>query len=230
LKSKEGAIKIVKKDSFAPLAAAVKKITDSILLVNDHRAAKDSPSIKPNPAKDSSQKAKTSELKPAGKDTAKSAVKPAKDTAVQKAGTVPVKKDSLKKDSSKSLPGSIQPKKEPAKLPASPVDSVKKTANLSPQDTAKSLATEPPDPKAMKLRITGLNDSTWAIVSRDGIRSRNMFRKGRTMYFIAYDSFHVNIAINENTSVTLDGDPLTIPGSGEVSFKINHAGEVTVLP
>jgi cytoskeletal protein RodZ len=245
------------KDTLSQKTAAVKKTQDSLAKVVLRRLAADSARLKAaiaqHPVKDSAQKAPPPAVKPAHKDTVNPAIKPVKDTGAQKTapakatkdsakavkqpvkdttGVSPVakpKSDSLKavKDSAKVTPTPAKTKKDSAKTAAPASDSAKKTVKTSPVDTTKPVPATPSPKTAMKLRITAQKDSSYAVTYRDGIRSRNMFHSGRSMYFIARDSFNVTIGANENTMVTLDGKPLSIPGTGKVSFKVDASGNVT---
>jgi cytoskeletal protein RodZ len=214
------------------------------------------PALSPSrqPAKDTALKAKPSLAKPVHSDTIKPAVKTLKDTAAQKPVPSPATTDTTKavkqpvkdtsgaakpkpdtskavkqphSDSIKNTPVPVKPKKDSAKTAAPPIDSARKTVITTPVDPALTAATTPSPKTAMKLRITVQKDSCPIVVYRDGIRSRNMFHSGRSMYFIARDSFTVSTEANENTIVTLDGNPVFIPGTGAVSFKINASGTVT---
>jgi cytoskeletal protein RodZ len=234
-KAKAPASAPVAKDTLSPKTALLKKIQDSLARLIARKQAADSSRLKAalaqQPVKDSAQKAKLPVAKPAQKDTLKPEIKPVNDTVAQKHGPARAIKDSAKtvkqpdKDSIKAAPLPVKQKKDSAKTAAAAVDSAKKMVKMPPVDTAKSAV---PSPKtAMKLRITAKNDSSYAVIYRDGIRSRNMFRTGRTMYFIARDSFNVTIGANENAIVTLDGKPLSIPGTGKVMFKVDASGAVT---
>lgn len=180
---------------------------------------------------------------PAIKDTAKpthSPQKPKNDSIKAVPGdSAKLKVKSAPKDSSTKAtkPASV----DSAKAKAKPVqkDSATKATNPAPRDSAKPKEKSPPPDtgrtaqgtaspaKAMKLRVTASNDSTWVTVYRDGIRSKNMFRKGRSMYFIARDSFNLAIDAIENADVTLDGAPLSIPGTGKISVKVDAGGKIT---
>jgi cytoskeletal protein RodZ len=227
----------VAKDTLSLKTAIAKKTQDSLAKVVLRRLAADSARLKASiaqqPAKDTLPKAKLPAVKSALKDTAKPALKPVKDTGAQKSVPSKVIKDSVKavklpnKDSAKVAPPPVKTKKDSAKTAAPASDSAKETVKTSLVDTT-NLVPETPSPKtAMKLRITAHKDSCFAVTYRDGIRSRNMFHSGRSMYFIARDSFNVTIGANENTIVTLDGKPLSIPGTGKVSFKVDASGAVT---
>ena len=206
----------VAKDTLSLKTAIAKKTQDSLAKVVLRRLAADSARLKASIAQ-----------QPA-KDTGKVVKKPSKDTT----GVSPVakpKSDTLKavKDSTKVPPPPVKTKKDSAKTAAPASDSAKETVKTPLVETT-MLVSETPSPKTtMKLRITAHKDSCYAVTYRDGIRSRNMFHSGRSMYFIARDSFNVSIGANENTIVTLDGKPLSIPGTGKVSFKVDASGAVT---
>jgi cytoskeletal protein RodZ len=219
------------KDTLSPKTAIAKKAQDSLAKVALRKLAADSARLKatmvPQPAKDSVQKALPPAAKTTPKDTAKAAIKTGKDTVGIPSVAKP-KSDTPKavkqpnKDSAKVAPLPAKPKKDSAKTAAPAIDSTKKTVTAPPIDT-----TMPSAKTTMKLRITAQNDSSYAVIYRDGIRSRNMFHSGRSMYFIARDSFNVTIGANENAVVTLDGKLLFIPGTGKVSFKVDASGAVT---
>jgi hypothetical protein len=46
------------------------------------------------------------------------------------------------------------------------------------------------------------------------------------MSWTARDSFNVHVGVNEAVTITLDGIPVVLPGTGVVTFKVDQGGNV----
>jgi cytoskeleton protein RodZ len=187
-------------------------------------------------------------MKPAAaslKDTVV-AVKKTADTAVKPSDNRKIEKDSLPnstpvpKAAEDTIPKTTVPAGKPvqgdsgkrAATVTKPADSQLDPSNQKPaiekqkKDSIKTVQSPPSIGKSMKLRITVVNDSCWARVFSDGNEWRKILRKGTTMSWSAKDSFNVLVGANRSVIITLDEKPVTIPGPGVVTFKIDQLGNV----
>ncbi|MBN2038327.1 MAG: DUF4115 domain-containing protein [Chitinispirillaceae bacterium] len=191
------------KDSGAVAATGRKKQPDSLK----------QPSPQALPSQDSARK-KTAALK---KSRDSSAASKTPDSSVQGPTSTHLKKEEKKKDAETAGTDLARQKKDLAKTTPAPADTAEKTASPATSLSAKK----------MKLRLSVTSDSCWARVFYDGKQWRNLLREGKSISFSAGDSFNVHIGVNEAVSITLDGKPVAVPGSGVVSFKIDSSGTVS---
>jgi cytoskeletal protein RodZ len=217
-------------DSLKQKSAGVRQQGDSLhnaasaVAAGTPAAAKDSVKPVPVPAaspaaagtlktiKDTLQKPRTSAARPLRDTLAKSITPDAAPVAV------PLK------DTAKSGAGSLWRPEDTVWPTKSKIDTTRKKTAAAPP----AVPVQPSIPGSkITLRMTIVGDSCWARVFSDGRQWRNLLRKGRYKTFTAQDSLNVHVGVNEAVSFTVNGQQVNIPGSGVISFKVDHNGVTT---
>jgi cytoskeletal protein RodZ len=179
--------------------------------------------------------AQTSKQKPILKDSTQKKAPGAKksgDTIVQKQGAATaLSADSVVKRQDATVRKKVEKKTDTGAASTGLATQKKDTLERSTISTDTSKKAVPSDSfssvKKMKLRIAVQGDSSWARVFYDGKQWRNLLKEGKSISFYAKDSFNVHFGANEAVSVTLNGKPVSIPGTGVISFKIDSSGTMS---
>ncbi|MFW5774868.1 MAG: helix-turn-helix domain-containing protein [Chitinivibrionales bacterium] len=91
-------------------------------------------------------------------------------------------------------------------------------------DTLSEAAAGADQQDSLRLVVNAVRDSVWIHVYSDGDSWRNFIYADQARVFDAADSFNLRVGDNNRLEYTLNGEPITVSGSGVAAFKIDHNG------